>query len=199
MRGPLAAAMIDSAPEDMTDDGRGRATADRVTAIIGLGSNVEPERHLGEAVRALRAAAALDVLAVSSAWATPAVGPAGQPPFLNAAVLVATTLPAPVLRSEVLRPIESALGRVRTEDRYAPRTIDLDLVTYGTGRLHIDGREIPDPDLAFQAFLAVPAAEVAPGWLHPVTGVPLARLAADLLSRLPEYERPRRLAISLEG
>jgi 2-amino-4-hydroxy-6-hydroxymethyldihydropteridine diphosphokinase len=162
-------------------------------ALIALGSNVEAERHLPAAVAALRERAQVE--RVSSAWATAPVGPAGQPPFLNAAVLLSTELPPERLRSELLHGIERELGRVRTEDRYAPRTIDLDLTAYGVQRLRLGDREIPDPELLREAFLAVPAAEVAPEWVHPVTGETLEAIASGLVEALPADQRPRRLTL----
>ena len=169
---------------------------DATEVIVVLGSNVEPERHLSAAVARLRERA--DVRRVSSAWATAAVGPAGQPPFLNAAVRLATRHPPEALRELLLRPLEAELGRRRTGDRFAPRTIDLDLVAYGEARTRIGEREIPDPDLVRHAFVAVPAAEVAPGWVHPETGEALAAIAAQLLAALPEERRPRRIALALD-
>jgi len=164
-------------------------------ALIALGSNIAPERNLVAAVAALRARA--QVVGVSSAWATAAVGPPGQPAFLNAAVRLETDLPAGRLRDGLLHGIERDLGRVRTADRYAPRPIDLDLTAYGEQRLRLGEREVPDPDLLREAFLAVPAAEVAPDWIHPVTGESLATIAVRLLAALPEGERPQRLALRM--
>lgn len=170
-------------------------------ALVGLGSNVEPDRHLPAAVRLL--AERLEVRALSSAWATPPVGPAGQPPFLNAAALVATHLAPDDLKAAVLREVERRLGRVRTEDRFAPRQIDLDLVIYPA-----DGPQageqptasrclVIDPDLHREAHLAVPAAELLPDWVHPATGEPLARLAERLVAGLAPADRPRRLELAL--
>ena len=164
-------------------------------ALVALGSNIEPERNLPAAVAALRARA--EVVSTSSAWATAAVGPPGQPAFLNAAVRLQTDLPAARLRDELLHGIERELGRVRTTDRYAPRPIDLDLTAYGVQRLRLGDREVPDPELLREAFLAVPAAEVAPDWVHPVTGETLAAIAARLVAALPADHQPRRTALRM--
>ena len=166
-------------------------------ALVGLGSNLEPHRHLPAAVRHL--ADRLEVRRVSSAWATPAVGPPGQPAFLNAGVLVETDLPPARLKRDVLRDVERSLGRIRPADRFAPRTIDLDLVLYraadGAGGADL----VLDPDLRRHAHLAVPAAELLPDWVHPDTGEPLARLAERLLAGLSPAERPRRVELALLG
>ena len=173
-------------------------------ALVGLGSNVEPDRHLPAAVRLL--AERLDVRALSSAWATPPVGPPGQLPFLNAAALVATDLAPGALKAGVLREVERRLGRLRSGDRFAPRTIDLDLVIYparGGGR-PAEEPGLPrdfviDPDLHGEARLAVRAAELLPDWVHPATGEPLARLAERLVAALPPADRPRRIALAFSG
>jgi 2-amino-4-hydroxy-6-hydroxymethyldihydropteridine diphosphokinase len=169
--------------------------AGALVIVVGLGSNVEPERHLPEAVRLLAERA--EVLGKSSAWATAPVGPPGQPPFVNAAVLVRTALAPERVKPELLRPVEAALGRVRSADRFAPRTIDLDFVASGAGEIRGDGLAVPDPDLLRHAHVALPAAEVAPEWKHPQTAEAFAAIAARLVAELPEAARPRRLDLAL--
>lgn len=161
------------------------------TAIVLLGSNIEPEVHLPRGIERLRGRVALG--RVSRIYRSPPAGAAG-PAFLNAAVSFPTELDPVELKHGLLRPIEAELGRVRTGDRNAPRTLDLDLVLLG--RRVVDDREagvtLPDPDLLRHAYAAVPVAEVAPeGMVHPVTGEPLVDLAARLravetLEVLPE-------------
>ena len=163
--------------------------------VIGLGSNVEPERHLPQAVRLLAERA--EILAFSSAWATAAVGPPGQPPFVNAAVLLRAEVPPQRVKPVLLRPVEAAMGRVRTADRFAPRAIDLDFVAWEGGELRGDGLEVPEPDLLRHAHVALPASEVAPQWLHARSGETFAAIAARLVEALPATERPRRLVLSL--
>ena len=163
--------------------------------VIGLGSNVEPERHLPQAVRLLAERA--EVLAVSAAWATAAVGPPGQPPFVNAAVLLRADVPPERVKPALLRPVEAALGRLRTADRFAPRAIDLDFVAWEGGELRGDGLEVPDPELQRHAHVALPASEVAPEWVHPRSGETFAAIAARLVEALPAGDRPRRLSLRL--
>ena len=117
--------------------------------------------------------------AVSRAFESAAAGPAGQPDFVNAAVLLETELTPEILRAR-LRIFETELGRVRVADRYAPRPIDLDLVLYD--RVVMDTAELtlPDPDLLFEPYLAATVAELDPSALHPVTQEPLADVAARL-------------------
>lgn len=170
-----------------------RGTAQAI--VIGLGSNVEPERHLPQAVRLLAERA--EILTVSSPWATAAVGPPGQPPFVNAAVLLRAEVPPERVKAVLLRPVEAAMGRLRTPDRFAPRAIDLDFVAWAGGEIRGDGLEVPDPDLLRHAHVALPASEVAPAWVHPRTGETFAVIAARLVEALAASERPRRLSLSL--
>ncbi|MFN2153990.1 MAG: 2-amino-4-hydroxy-6-hydroxymethyldihydropteridine diphosphokinase, partial [Anaerolineae bacterium] len=96
--------------------------------VIALGSNIAPEANVREAVQRLAARAHL--VAVSPVYETKPVGKTDQPNFLNAAALIETEYGAAELKDEVLAEIEQELGRVRTADRNAPRTIDLDIILY---------------------------------------------------------------------
>ncbi len=89
-----------------------------------------------------------------------------------------------------LRRIESDLGRIRTADRYAPRPIDLDLVLYDDIVIEGPDHRLPDPDLLTRAYLAVTVAELDPARRHPLTGEPLATLAARLSSQGMPTLRP---------
>lgn len=155
-------------------------SGERGPVLVGLGSNIEPAAYLPRACRLL--GERVEVLAVSAVYLSPAVGSPGSPPFWNAAARLATGLPPAALKREVLRPIEAALGRVRTADKSAPRTIDLDLVLYGS--LVLDdpaaGLVLPHPDLLTHAYVALPAADLAPDLRHPLTGEPLRAIAERL-------------------
>lgn len=146
--------------------------------FIALGSNIDPERNLPEAVR--RLAARCELLAVSPVYETAPVGKTDQPNFLNAAALIDTDRAAEVLKAQVLRAIEAELGRVRTEDKNAPRTIDLDIALYGDQVLDTGTLRVPDPDIRRHAHVAVPLADLAPGMRHPETGETLASIAQAL-------------------
>lgn len=155
----------------------------RFPAIIALGSNIEPRRHLPRALALLRRR--LPVTAASRVYETAAVGTEGAPSFLNAAVRIQTPRPPAQIKWEVLRPGEAELGRVRSDDRNAPRCIDLDLVLYGNLILRDpeQGLVLPDPELLTRAHLALPAADVAGELIHPESGRRLrdiARAFSDL-------------------
>src|SRR5689334_13899935 len=120
-------------------------------ACLLLGSNIHPEENIPLAVDLLQKRVKL--LQASSVWETAAVGSDG-PNFLNAAVLVSTPFDAQALKERVLHPIETQLGRVRTHDKNAPRTMDIDIIFF-------DGRPV-DAALWTQAHRAVPVAEILP-------------------------------------
>jgi 2-amino-4-hydroxy-6-hydroxymethyldihydropteridine diphosphokinase len=136
---------------------------------LSLGSNIAPADNLKQALELLRQE--LTVLAVSRAWRTPAVGSQG-PDFLNAAVLVHAPQPASQLKSRVLRDIEARLGRIRSDDKYAPRTIDIDII--------VDGDQVVDPELWQYAHLAQPVAELLPDLVDPSSGQTLEAIAERL-------------------
>lgn len=141
-----------------------------VEVIISVGSNIEKERHFPEAIRLLRGHRNIEVKDVSRTYESEAVGgPTDAPPFFNAVVVARTDLGPEELRNE-LRKIERVLGRVRTSDKNAPRTIDLDVAYYADLVKDFGEWEVPDPQAASAAHIAVPLAEVAPEWVDPRTG-----------------------------
>ncbi len=141
-----------------------------VEVIISVGSNIEKERHLPEAISLLRHHRNIEVRDVSRIYESEAVGgPTDAPSFFNAVVVARTNLGPEELRDE-LRGIERVLGRVRTSDKNAPRTIDLDVVYYADLVKDFGDWEVPDPQAASAAHIAVPLAEVAPEWVDPRTG-----------------------------
>ena len=146
--------------------------------FVALGSNIDPERNLVEAVRLLSLRCRL--VAVSPVYETAPVGKTEQPSFLNAAVLLETELGAQELKTRVLQVIEQELGRVRTADMNAPRTIDLDITLFNDEVLDIGHRHIPDPDLAQYPHVAVPMADLEPHHVHPETGQTLRELARGM-------------------
>ena len=98
------------------------------------------------------------------------------------AVWIETSLSIPALKQEIIRPIEKQLGRVRTADKNAPRTIDIDIL--------IDQEELIEPALWEYAFLAVPIAELLPDFSDPRTGEPLRQAAARLAQTTRLKHRP---------
>lgn len=136
---------------------------------LGLGSNIEPEKHLPAALALLKRH--LRVEKRSTVWETPPVGGPG-PNFLNAVVLVYTQQSPTVLREELLRPIEASLGRVRSADPNAPRTIDLDILIYNG--------QVLEPEIWLQPYWSVPLAELVTDCVNPETGETIQQVARRL-------------------
>ena len=146
-------------------------------AYVGLGANLGPrEEMLRRAVDLLEEAEGVDVLAVSELHETEAVGVVDQPPFLNGAVAVETTR-SPRVLLELLLDIERSLGRVR-EERWGPRTVDLDLLVYGAELIDEPGLRVPHPLLHERRFALEPLAELDPRLEVPGRGTVSALLAA---------------------
>ncbi|UCC62957.1 MAG: 2-amino-4-hydroxy-6-hydroxymethyldihydropteridine diphosphokinase [Anaerolineae bacterium] len=147
-------------------------------AFISLGSNIDAEHNLPEAVRRLSVRTRL--LAASTVYETQPVGQLDQLNFLNAAVLIETHLTAAELKDRILAAIEQELGRVRTADKNAPRTIDLDISLFNDQVLEVGNRRIPDPEICQFAHIAQPLANLAPQMRHPETGQTLHEIAQGL-------------------
>ena len=116
------------------------------------------------------------MLAVSQLRETEPVGVVDQPPFLNGAVAIETAL-APRELLDLLLEIERSLGRVR-EERWGPRTIDLDLLVYGDEVVDEPGLRVPHPHLHERRFALEPLAELAPELDVPGRGQVSALLTA---------------------
>jgi dihydroneopterin aldolase/2-amino-4-hydroxy-6-hydroxymethyldihydropteridine diphosphokinase len=171
-----------------------RTRADRRSTnyvFVSLGSNIDPAHNLVEAVR--RLAVHCRLVAVSPVYETQPVGKTDQPNFLNAAALIETDLGAARLKDQELRVIELELGRVRTSDKNAPRTIDLDISLFNDQVLDVEGRHIPDPEILRFAHIARPLADLAPEYRHPETGQTLREIA----EALPDCGLVRRTDLAL--
>lgn len=132
-----------------------------VRAAIALGSNLDdPEAHVRRAMDEIDAVPATRVLRRSSLFRTAPVGYADQPDFVNAVVLVETSL-APRALLEALLALEQRHGRVRAIPN-GPRTLDLDIVIYGDARIDEPGLKVPHPRARERAFVLDPLREVWP-------------------------------------
>ncbi len=137
-----------------------------VRVLLSLGSNIAPQRHLRAALDAL--AARFGTIVASPAYSTPAVGFDGAR-FLNNAVALETTLPLQALE-DWLHALEDAHGRDRSGPRLSDRTLDVDVVFYGDlVQYEGDRLRIPRPELK-HAFVLKPLADIAPGFVDPLSG-----------------------------
>lgn len=148
-------------------------TNDLHRAYLSLGSNIEAESNLPKAVKMLQEVGKVE--AVSSVWESESVGFDG-PNFLNACVLFLTHLGPVEFKEQVIRPIEAKLGRVRSAEKNAPRTIDIDIELYDETPLNADFWEY--------ALVIVPLAELLPDFIHPAKGDALAKVAEQFQSQV---------------
>lgn len=153
--------------------------------LIGLGSNVGcREENLHRGVELLCGTPGIRLEGLSAWLATRAVGgPAGQADFLNGVALLQTLL-APEALLDRLQEIENQLGRVRQE-RWGPRTLDLDILLYDEWVIETERLRIPHPAMTWRRFVLEPAAQVA-GWMvHPEIGWTVQELFHHLRDAFP--------------
>ena len=150
--------------------------------FIALGANLPselgtPRETLQETLRRLQSAGV--ALVVRSPWyASKPVPPSDQPWFVNGVAEVSSELAAEPLLA-LMHEIEADLGRVRRE-RWEARVVDLDLIDY-RGQTSDGALELPHPRMAERSFVLRPMRDIAPSWIHPVTG----KAIADLIAALP--------------
>ncbi len=127
---------------------------------LALGSNLDnPEKHLQTALEELSALSGAHIKAVSSIYQSPAVGPGEQPDYLNAVLRLSTTMSASQLL-EATQAIESKHGRER-KVRWGARTLDIDILLYGSEEIHTPGLQVPHPRMSQRNFVLYPLAEIA--------------------------------------
>ncbi|MCP5143572.1 MAG: 2-amino-4-hydroxy-6-hydroxymethyldihydropteridine diphosphokinase [Gammaproteobacteria bacterium] len=149
---------------------------------VGIGSNIDRSRNVRSGVAALREA--FGDVELSEVYEVPAVGFEGDP-FFNLVAAFDTGLEVDdVVR--ILRGIEDAHQRVRGGERYAPRTLDIDLLLYGDLVLRREDLKLPRADVEKFDFVLRPLAEIAPEGRHPVTG----RTFAEMWRQFPYEKQP---------
>ncbi|MGS5088379.1 2-amino-4-hydroxy-6-hydroxymethyldihydropteridine diphosphokinase [Hydrogenophaga sp. A37] len=154
-------------------------TRDEVTAFVALGANLgDAERTLRDALAALGGTPGVRLVQASSLYCTAPIE-SGGPDYINAVAEVATTLTAPRLL-QALQAIEQAAGRERPY-RNAPRTLDLDLLLYGSASIDSAELTVPHPRMGERAFVLVPLHQIAPGL---VTEAMLKAVSKQAIRRL---------------
>lgn len=144
---------------------------------ISIGSNLGD--RLGNCRKALSAISGFaGVTVVSSVYETEPVGKKDQSEFINCAAAVTTEL-APEELLTRLKAVEDTLGRVR-EEKWGPRTIDIDILFYDGLVIDTAGLRIPHPEAHLRRFVLEPLCEIAPGLVHPVLGVSITSLLENL-------------------
>jgi 2-amino-4-hydroxy-6-hydroxymethyldihydropteridine diphosphokinase len=155
--------------------------------FVAAGSNIEPERHLAVAAREMRAA--FPDIRFSPWYRNKAVGFDGED-FINFVAGFTTELPVHDVVKR-LREIESLCGRPREAPKWAPRSMDLDILLYGDFVCEEPGLKLPRPDLVKRPFMLGPMADLAPDLVHPTLKVTIGELwrrfdqAAHPMTRVP--------------
>ncbi|CAK0779521.1 2-amino-4-hydroxy-6-hydroxymethyldihydropteridinediphosphokinase [Gammaproteobacteria bacterium] len=144
-----------------------------VTTYLSLGSNVEPRRHLPTAIREMNTH--FGPLHLSPVYESVAIGFSGEH-FLNLVAAFETDAEPAVIHS-LLRALEESHGRVRGSARFAPRTLDVDLILYGN-LVSAGPPAFPRDEILRYAFVLRPLADLAPDVRHPITGMRYADLWA---------------------
>ncbi len=142
--------------------------------LIGVGANLAPAHNIFAGLALLSRTATL--VGISTFYRTAPWEGRKQPPFYNGVVAIETGMEPAALR-QLLRDIEAARGRRRTADRYATRTLDLDIEVYDDRVIDADGLTIPDPEIRQRPFLAIPLAEMAPDRILPGTTLTFREVA----------------------
>ncbi|EBJ2739820.1 2-amino-4-hydroxy-6-hydroxymethyldihydropteridine diphosphokinase [Salmonella enterica] len=136
-------------------------------AYIALGSNLaSPLEQVNAALQAIADIPDSRIVAVSSFYRTPPLGPQDQPDYLNAAVALDTTLSAEALLNHTQR-IELQQGRTRKAERWGPRTLDLDIMLFGDSVIHTERLTVPHYDMKNRGFMLWPLFEIAPDLVFP--------------------------------
>jgi 2-amino-4-hydroxy-6-hydroxymethyldihydropteridine diphosphokinase len=134
-----------------------------------IGSNIDPIKNTQQALILLKSMT--QVLRVSNAWETPSYGSPG-PNFVNFAVQIITNLEFSALKENVARKIEQTLGRTRTSDKNAPRTIDIDIIIFNN--------EVIEESLWERPHVVLPMSELIPELKHPTKDLNLCEISRQI-------------------
>ena len=161
--------------------------------LIALGANLPfaaatPEQTLHASLTLLSNNGA-KVISVSRFFMTPAWPDPSDPSYVNAVAMVASSL-TPGAIMGLMHDIESRLGRVRGKPN-APRCLDLDLLDY-EGKTEAGPPILPHPRIENRGFVLIPLADIAPGWVHPVSGRSVGELIGKLSGAEQDAIRPLR-------
>lgn len=155
------------------------------TAYLGLGSNVDAERHIRIAIQALQAE--FGELALSPVYRSEAVGFEGDD-FLNLAARIETDK-SPLELRDFLRALEQAHGRDRNTPKWSDRTLDIDILLYDDLIVYDDQLEIPRKEILKFAHVLKPLADLAPDRVHPVERRTIAEIWASSACHDARLER----------
>lgn len=150
--------------------------------FVALGGNLgQVQQSFKSALSQLSCRDDTSVLARSRLYQTPPLGPVGQPDYLNAVVEIKTQL-MPLQLLDLLQQIELAHGRERKQ-HWGARTLDLDIIDYAGRLVENDRLTLPHAELAHRMFVLRPLYDIAPEWLHPLTGKSVHDMLQALLDQ----------------
>jgi 2-amino-4-hydroxy-6-hydroxymethyldihydropteridine diphosphokinase len=136
-------------------------------AYIGLGSNLsDPAKQIALAITAIKNTVSGDVVAISSVYFSRPMGPQDQPDYTNAVLAIETNLSAIALLDQ-LQALENSAGRVRKENRWGARILDLDILLFGNDVIQNDRLTVPHYGLKAREFVLIPLAEITKNYILP--------------------------------
>ena len=139
-----------------------RTIRNRVLSYVGLGSNLDkPIEQIRDALGELESLPETVCMARSSLYVNPPMGPQDQPDYVNAAAALRTGLSAQALLL-ALQAIENRHGRERSDLRWGPRSLDLDILLYADHQIDTPSLQVPHPGIPTRAFVLLPLSEIAP-------------------------------------
>ncbi|WP_406732635.1 2-amino-4-hydroxy-6-hydroxymethyldihydropteridine diphosphokinase [Vibrio scophthalmi] len=146
-----------------------------ITAYIAVGSNMaDPVAQANVAIEALKQLPKSEFIQASMLYSSTPMGPQNQPDYINAVVAIQTEL-TPIELLDCTQAIEQDQGRVRKEERWGPRTLDLDIILYGNEEIDSERLTVPHYGMRDREFVLYPLAEIAPNLTLP-DGTELAQL-----------------------
>lgn len=150
--------------------------------VIAVGSNLGNRHQMLQKAADYLESISDSAVVKSSIWESEPIGPSKYS-FLNAAVMMYTSAkPLEVLKS--CKDFEKSAGRDTKSERWAPRLLDLDIITYGDLVIHEETLIIPHPEYAKRLFVLLPLKEVGPGWKDPAT----KKSVQTLIEEAPDME-----------
>ena len=136
-------------------------------AYIGLGSNLsDPAKQITLAIKAIKLGVDGEVIATSSVYFSRPMGPQDQPDYTNAVLALETNLTAIALLDQ-LQALENAAGRVRKDNRWGARILDLDILLFGNSIIKNERLTIPHYGLKNREFVLIPLAEITHNYILP--------------------------------
>ncbi len=138
-----------------------------ITAYIAVGSNLsDPVTQANDAIEALKQLPKSQFVSSSSLYSSTPMGPQDQPDYINAVVAIQTEL-TPIELLDCTQAIELEQGRVRKDERWGPRTLDLDIILYGNEVIDSERLTVPHYGMKEREFVLYPLAEIAPSLTLP--------------------------------